>query len=172
MKGKPEVDPNWSPDGRKVVFSTSREGGADPKSVINILDLDTKRVATLPGSVGLFSPRWSPDGGSIAAIRMNSTTLNIFDLATQRWSTPYNGVVAYPAWSRDGRSVYFLNFQENPAVFQVRVADGAVEQLADIRALHYTGNSGMWMGVDPTGAPLFLRNLGTRDVYALSLSRK
>jgi serine/threonine protein kinase/Tol biopolymer transport system component len=165
-----ETDPNWSPDGRKVVFSTSREGGGDPKSLINVVDLDSKRVSTLPGSVGLFSPRWSPDGRSIAAVRMNSTTLNIFDMAAQKWSTPYKGVVAYPAWSNDGRSIYFMDFQQNPAVFRMRVVDGTIERLVDIKTLNYTGNSGMWMGVDPTGAPLFLRDLGTRDVYALSLN--
>ena len=167
-----ETDPNWSPDGSKVVFSTSREGGADPKSVINILDLDSKRVSTVPGSVGMFSPRWSPDGRSIAAVRMNSTTLNIFDIKTQQWSTPYKGVVAYLSWSKDGQRIYFMNFQESPAVFRIRVADGVVDRIADIKNLHYTGNTGMWMGLDPTDAPLFLRNLGTRDVYALSLEEK
>ena len=168
----PETDPNWSPDGRKVAFSTSPSGGADPKSVISILDLDSRHVFTIPGSVGLFSPRWSPDGRSIAAVRMNSTTLSIFDILTQRWSTLYKGVVAYQVWSDDGRFIYFMNFQEHPAVFRVRVADGALEQIADIKDLKYTGNSGMWMGMDPTDAPLFLRDLGTRDVYALTLQGK
>jgi Tol biopolymer transport system component len=167
-----ETDPNWSPDGKKVVFSTSREGGADPKSVIKILDLESNDVSTIPGSVGLFSPRCSPDGHSIAAVRMNSTTLNIFDIKAQKWSAPYKGVVAYQSWSKDGAHVYFLNFQQNPAVYRVRVADGAVERIADLRDLNYTGNTGMWMGLDSTDAPMFLRSLGTRDVYALSLERK
>ena len=30
----------------------------------------------------------------------------------------------------------------------------------------------MWMGLDPTDAPLFLRNIGTRDIYALNLNVK
>ena len=47
-----------------------------------------------------------------------------------------------------------------------------IDRIADIKNLHYTGNTGMWMGLDPTDAPLFLRNLGTRDVYALSLEEK
>ena len=172
----PESDPNWSPDGSKVVYSTSPNGGADPKSVINILDLQNKRISTIPGSVGMFSPRWSPDGRSIATVRMNSNTLNIFDIATQRWSTPYKGVVAYHKWSSSnsdsGRYIYFMNFQENSAVYRLRVADGTVEQIADIKNLNYTGNTGMWMGLDPTDSPLFLRNLGTRDVYALSLETR
>jgi hypothetical protein len=57
-------------------------------------------------------------------------------------------------------------------VYRVRVADGVVEQIADIKNLKYTGNYGMWMGLDPTDAPLFLRNMGTRDIYALTLDVK
>jgi serine/threonine protein kinase/Tol biopolymer transport system component len=172
LEGKgPETDPNWSPDGRKVVFSNSRDGGGDPNSVINILDLNTKRVSTIPGSVGMFSPRWSPDGHMISGVGMNSTALHLFDLATQKWSTPYKQVVAYPTWSKDGHSIYFMNFQENPAVFRIRLSDSAVERIADLKDLKYTKTS-MWMGLDSTDAPLFLRDLGTSDVYALSLEGK
>jgi Tol biopolymer transport system component len=95
----PETDPNWSPDGRKIVFSTSREAGDDPKSVICILELDGNHVTTLPGSVGMFSPRWSPDGHSIVTLNPKSLGLNIFDIRTQRWSTPYKGPVGFPTWS-------------------------------------------------------------------------
>lgn len=167
-----QTDPNWSPDGRKIVFSNSPPGGADPNSVIRVLDLDSKRVATLPESAGMFSPRWSPDGRSIAAVRMNSTTLNIFDVQTQQWSTPYQGVVSYLAWSKDSHWIYFLDFQNDPSVFRVRVTDGAAERITDLKDVHYTGNSGMWMGLDPTEAPLFLRDLGTHDIYALALEQK
>jgi hypothetical protein len=82
------------------------------------------------------------------------------------------GVVAYQAWSKDGSFVYFKNFQEDPAVFRIRVRDGVVERIVDLKDLNFTGNTGMWMGMDPTDAPLFLRNSGTRDVYALSLELK
>lgn len=54
-----QVDPNWSPDGSKIVFGGN---GNDLTEEIRILDLTTQQVATLPGSQGLFSPRWSPDG--------------------------------------------------------------------------------------------------------------
>jgi Tol biopolymer transport system component len=168
----PQSDPNWSPDGRQVVFSTSPSGGSDPNSVIRILDLDSHRVSTVPGSLGLFAPRWSPDGRSIAAVPANSTNLYIFDIKTQQWSVPYKGVVAYPAWSKDGHSIYFMDFREDSGVFRVHLPDGAVEHIVDLKSLHYTGNSSMWMGMDPTDAPLFLRDLGSQDVYALALDRK
>ena len=32
----------------------------------------------------------------------------------------------------------------------------------------YTGTLGSWMGLDPTDAPLMLRDRGTNDIYALT----
>ena len=168
----PETDPNWSPDGRKIVFSTSREAGDDPKSVICILDLGSNHVTTLPGSVGMFSPRWSPDGHSILTLNPKSLGLNIFDVTTQRWSTPYKGPAGFPRWSRDNHSIYFLGLTYNPGVFRVPVTGGDAERLTDLKEVHYTGYYGVWFGLDPTDAPLLLRDIGTSDIYALTLEQK
>jgi eukaryotic-like serine/threonine-protein kinase len=167
-----ETDPSWSVDGTKIVFSNSRFGGKDPNSVLKIFDFKSDQVSTLPGSTGLFAPRWSPDGRSIAAIRMNSTGLNVFDIKTQRWSNPYKGLIGYQSWSADSNSIYFLNFLENPAVLRVRVEDGVTERVIDLKDFRYTGNASGWMGLDPAGAPLFLRDLSTSDIYSLTLSQK
>jgi serine/threonine protein kinase/Tol biopolymer transport system component len=167
-----QTDPTWSADGNKMVFSTSTGGGKDPNSVLKILDLKSNQTSTIPGSKGMFAARWSPDGQSIAAIREDSVTLNIFDVKTQRWSVPFKGVIGYPVWSSDSKQIYFLNFQENAAVYRVRIADGSVELILDLKDFNYTGNSGTWFGLDPTDAPLLLRNLGTHDVYCLTLGKK
>jgi dipeptidyl aminopeptidase/acylaminoacyl peptidase len=55
----------WSPDSRKIAFSTRREGDEAPQ--IYVLDLsggEAQRVTTL--STGATSPLWSPDGKWIA----------------------------------------------------------------------------------------------------------
>jgi serine/threonine protein kinase/Tol biopolymer transport system component len=168
----PETDPNWSPDGRKITFSTSREGGDDPKSVICILELDSNHVTTLPGSNGMFSPRWSPDGHSIVTLNPKSLGLNIFDVATQRWSMPYKGNAGFPRWSRDNRSIYFLGLSSNPGLFRIPVTGGDPERLTDLKDVHYTGYYTVWFGLDPTDAPLLLRDIGTSDIYALTLEQK
>jgi Tol biopolymer transport system component len=168
----PETDPNWSPDGRKIVFSTSREAGDDPKSVIRILEPDSNRVTTIPGSVGMFSPRWSPDGHSIVTLNPKSIGLNIFDVRTQRWSTPYKGGAGFPRWSRDGQSIYFLGLPYNPGVFRIPVTGGDAVRITDLKGVHYTGYYLVWFGLDPTDAPLLLRDIGTNDIYALRLEQK
>jgi hypothetical protein len=80
--------------------------------------------------------------------------------------------VGYPAWSTDSKQIYFLDFLESPAVYRVRVADGTLERIHELKGFRYTGNSGMWFGLDPSDAPLFLRNLGTHDVYSLTLDAR
>jgi DNA-binding winged helix-turn-helix (wHTH) protein/Tol biopolymer transport system component len=54
----------WAPDGHRVVSTST---SADGKRVLRILNLDTRQATTIPGSDGLFSPRWSPDGRFVAA---------------------------------------------------------------------------------------------------------
>ena len=167
----PETDPTWSPDGRKIVFSTSREAGDDPKSVICILELDSNHVTTLPGSAGMYSPRWSPDGHSILALNQKSLALKIFDIRTQRWSTPYKGPVGFPTWSRDSHSIYLLRFQDDRDVLRIPITGGDAERIADLKGAHYTGYYATWFGLDPTDAPLLLRDVGTSDIYALTLEQ-
>jgi hypothetical protein len=70
------------------------------------------------------------------------TTTYIFDTQTQHWSTLYRGNSAGVTWSGDSRFIYFL------------------------------GTFVMYFGLDPTDAPLMLRDVSTSDVYSLTLEQK
>jgi serine/threonine protein kinase/Tol biopolymer transport system component len=159
-----ERDPNWSPDGGRIVFSGQP---ADKDSAIRVLDLKTHQVSTLPGSQGLCSPRWSPDGRYIVAMPMDLLSLMLFDFHTQKWSQLAKVRAAFPNWSRDGQYVYFLRWLDHQAVLRVRVSDREVEQVFDLTNFPTTGNIGPWLGLDPDDSPLLLRDIGTQDVYAL-----
>ena len=161
---EPKQDPDWSPDGDKIVFGSVP---ADNNSALRVLDLNTHRVSALPGSRGLFSPRWSPDGRYIVAMPADSLSLVLFDFQTQKWSQLAKARAAFPNWSRDGQYVYFLRWLDNPAVLRVRISDREVEQVSDLANLPTTGNIGPWLGLDPDDSPLLLKDIGTQDIYAL-----
>jgi len=166
-----EGDPNWSPDGKKVVFGSGHRVYPDPKGDIRILDLDSHQVTTIPGSVGLFSPRWSPDGQFIAALPFDNRGMKIFDVAAQRWSAlPDKEGIEYPTWSRDSKMIYYLRLGGEGGLFRIHVMGGEAERIHDMKDWHSTGSG--WMGLDPTDAPLMLRDIGSSDVYALTLEEK
>jgi Tol biopolymer transport system component len=162
---KPQIDASWSPDGGKIIFGAGSVGGAD--SDIRVLDLGSHHVSTLPGSHGLFSPRWSPDGRYIVAMPANSLSLVLFDFQTQKWSELLKGSSAFPNWSGDGRYVYLLHWPDNPAVLQVGISDRKVQRVADLNNLPTTGYYGLWLGLAPDDSPLLLRDAGSQDIYAL-----
>jgi len=168
----PQGDATWSPDGSRIAFSTLDEKVFDAKSDIRILDLASGRVTKVPGSEGTSSPRWSPDGRTIAGLSTVTHALKVFDIQTQRWSTIYQEPAEFPTWSRDGRFIYFARAKGNPGIFRIRATGGEAERVVDLRGFHSTGWYSLWFGLDPTDAPLVLHDVGTDDIYALTLDRK
>jgi Tol biopolymer transport system component len=164
-----ETDPSWSPDGRQIAFATAPNVAASAKSNLCVLDLDSGHVTIIPDSDGLLVPHWSPDGRLIAAMTLDTMGMKLFEIASGRWSALNTGAVAFPEWSRDGKSIYYVKWTDSPALLRIRVADGKQEMLADLKGARYTGVYSSWMGLDPADAPMMLRDAGTDDIYCLTL---
>jgi eukaryotic-like serine/threonine-protein kinase len=166
----PQSDPNWSPDGSKLVFA----GRVDTESsVIRVLDLTSHEISNLPESQGFYSPRWSPDGGYIAAMSAKTDGIFLFDLRTRRWSDLTQLTAGFPNWSADGRYLYFVGRvpfvgrAPNRAVLRIGILDRKVEVVADLKDLPTTGYWTASLTLTPDGSPLLLRNNGTQDIYSL-----
>ena len=78
----------------------------------------------------------------------------------------------FHTWSRDSRFIYFLHTGPDQGVFRIRSTGGEPERVADLKDMHLTGSAGFWFGLDPTDAPLLLRDVGSADIYALTLEEK
>jgi DNA-binding winged helix-turn-helix (wHTH) protein/Tol biopolymer transport system component len=165
-----ETDPNWSPDGRRIVFTSGEWGRGKSHQVLKILDLASNRIVTMPGSLGMWSPRWSPNGRYIAAMVKNGG-ISIFDVKTGQWHELQRGEQNYPTFSSDSRYVYFLDLFGH-GVYRVPVTGGDPQRIVDLKEFRYTGSINLWMGLDPNDTPLLIRDAGSDEIYALTLEEK
>jgi dipeptidyl aminopeptidase/acylaminoacyl peptidase len=159
-----KYDADWSSDGTKIIFGN---GPANPSSSIRILDVNSHQLSTLPGSTGLYSPRWSTDGRYIAAMNSDSSSLMLFDIQTQKWEEIAKISLGFPNWSKKSDYVYFLHEANEPSVMRVRIRDRKLERVADLKNFRQTGYYSVWLGMDPDDSPLLLRSTGTQEIYAL-----
>jgi eukaryotic-like serine/threonine-protein kinase len=169
-----QADATWSPDGRKLAFGRTQQTGSSEPLAIQIVNLASREISTVPGSENLFSPRWSPDGQYLAALTADSLKLTLFSFKTQKWSDWVNepGAIGYPNWSHDGSYLYYDNtYTDHPTFRRVKVGQTRSELLVDLKDLHRYGSpvAGSWSGVAPDGSGLFARDLGTSEIYALDL---
>ena len=167
---KSQMDADWAPDGKSLIFGSALE----PNRAIYILDLKSRRVSTLPGSAGYFSPHWSPDGRYISGTIVGSEKLMLFDTSTQKWTKPCDCTVGYPMWSHDGKYLYFQYYPAPDKAYRIvrlRISDRKIEDVAELSKVGRltAGTSGKWFGLAPDESPLLARDISTQEIYALEM---
>ena len=137
-------DPQWSPDGTRVTYTTRPTPRADDGALsdvwmVTITSGEKKKLATGEGASD--NARWSPDGKWIAYTGSTDrdpgpSTAYLYLLPAaggtpRQLTTKFDLSVGTPVWSRDGRAIYFsTNVLEAIEVFSADVATGAVSQVS------------------------------------------
>ncbi|MCE9526123.1 MAG: hypothetical protein K8R36_08720 [Planctomycetales bacterium] len=122
LTSDPAIDahPAWSPDGKKIAFSTSRWGDLE-LAVMNADGSELVRVTKSPGMDDY--PCWSPDGKRLAFTSNRDGNLEIYtidpDGQNPRNETQNPAIDNFPSWTKDGRLTFVSSREDG---FDVYVA--------------------------------------------------
>jgi dipeptidyl aminopeptidase/acylaminoacyl peptidase len=140
-------DPQWSPDGTRLAFTTNPTPKADDNALTDIWVIPAaggtpKKLVENAGSDN--SPRWSPDGTQIAYVTSQGFDVRQGQLAvipagggTPRMVAPqFLYQPTSPAWSPDGRTLYFgAAVRTTSQLFAVPATGGTPRQLTELHGV-------------------------------------
>jgi Tol biopolymer transport system component/DNA-binding winged helix-turn-helix (wHTH) protein len=145
-----EVSPSYSPDGKRIAFSSNRSGVRQ----IWVADSSGDNLSPLTSfSDGVASsPKWSPDGQVIVFDARPGSNADIYTVpagggAVKRL-TDNPGQDHVPTWSPDGKWIYFGSARAGGhEIFRMRPDGSAVQQM--------THDGGFYGMVAPDGKWLY-----------------
>lgn len=167
-----EIDPAWTADGRKIIFSGFARYDKD-STYLRIVDLETGQETKMAGTDGFCCPKSTVDGTRLLAqvsTPPRGWTVSIIDPATGKWKTAIDEHTEFPSWAPDGKSVLYST---RTAIRRFRIDTGTAETITTIDRYHdIYGSVGGWVGRDATGAPLVMRNRGVNHIYRIEVGSK
>ncbi len=122
-----DLHPAWSPDGKKIVFDSNRDGGNPEIYIMNADGSNQTRLTDNP-SVDVM-PIWSPDGKKIVFVTNRDGNGEIYimnaDGSNQTRLTDNPRADGNPRWSPDGSKIAFFSARDGNGEIYTMNADGS-----------------------------------------------
>jgi len=130
-----DTEPNFSPDGQHVIFTSDR--GGSPQIYRVAVGGGTPERLTFDGSYNV-SPRYAPDGKSFVFIQR--TGGGRFSVVTQTFASKQpqslteNGVDESPTFAPNGRMILYATEVKGRGILAAVSSDGRVRQRLSMEA--------------------------------------
>jgi eukaryotic-like serine/threonine-protein kinase len=156
----------WSPDGNSLFYQRGWTGSGGM-----IADLRTGEKSAVPSSERIFA-FWL-DQDTLIAPNQKGTSFVTFNQKASKWTdlapAPAGGIERWMI-SPDYKYLYFSTAGAEPKAMRLRVADRQVETIASLKDFHRVVNGGnTQISVAPDGSPVFTRDTGYQEIYALNV---
>lgn len=175
--GGPEYDssPLWSPDGKTIVFASTRASPTGVRTSVFVMDADGGHVRRLSSASNPMCPQqdvgdapaaWLPDSQSLVYFRTCgfSATLHRVTLdGAEQGDLSWMGTDIFQiAWSPDGRQVLYTDSNPKTGGVHLANADGS-----DRLLLHAGASGGAWSPDGRLIAFTALDSAGLPEIYTI-----
>ena len=172
---------SWSPDGNLLVasFWSESSSGEGDKNYLQIFDVRHGNLSPIPSSRGACCAEWITNDTLVAAnqeatkvANQEATKFMIFDVKTGKTSDLASGNFISWNLSPDRKYFYFTTGGAEPTVQRLRFADRRIEtitSLKDLRRVVDRTEGTTQVNVAPDGSPVFTRDIGSQEIYSLTI---
>ncbi len=159
-----EYQPDYSPDGARIAFISTRSGtpdvwtaGSDGSNAVQITTQAARPTA----------PRWSPDGRRIAFAQRPGGNVDVYVVSAQggtpRRMTTNPAIDASAYWSRDGKWIYFASNRTGRQEVWKTLADGSAPEV------QVTRNGGWRSRESPDGKLLYFQKFDLPGLFRMAV---
>jgi DNA-binding winged helix-turn-helix (wHTH) protein len=169
---------SWSPDSSSLVAIFTGQAGANKVCSITsfegleTIDLRTRKITLIPDSREMGGPFWPVNGMLVApTLSPGKEGFATFDFRTQKWSPLVKGMFQHWMTSIDGEYLYLMTGGDDPKILRVRLSNGTLDTLASLKSFRpvVDKDTDKWLGVATDGSPVLTRDIGTQEIYDLSV---
>jgi tricorn protease-like protein len=163
---------DWSQDGKYILYGRGIPGTQDIWALP--LEGERKPFRVVPTTPSTFrnEPKLSPDGRWLAYASNESGSEQIyvagFKGGTGKWQVSSNGGL-HPAWSRDGKEVYFANTGNSVWAVPVKEVDGALQFGAPRADINNWSAPDPYFQVSPDGKKMLLYQVSQQVSDAITV---
>jgi Tol biopolymer transport system component len=169
--GDNQVAPTWTPDGKSVAFNLYPLPNVAP-TAIQIVDLASRNVSEMPGTVGYYFPSWSPNGKYMIAMALHPSRMMLYSAETKTWRElrRFDVPWGYFAWARDGKALYMALVDEQKGMYRLTVPEGKWEKMGGMERID-ARDLDSFVSLTADGEPAIMSHTGIAQVYALHWKR-
>jgi len=165
----------WSPDSKSLIQVVTH----GPNFLgLRTIDLQTEKITPIPNTVGISGTLWVSENMLVSAATDSGDFRNgdegkhwkfiTYDFRTRKWSDLDRTAMYQFYPSVDDQYLYYTTGGDEIKVMRVRFSDRQVEFVASLKGFRRVEDQG-WLAVTPDGSPLFTRDIGTDEIYDLSV---